>query len=91
MTRFVVISKHFVMIDLFLGAHVGVQVKPPLRIDRNTLPCALNGVIIQISIDNSLFILRFYQDFRSWVGYQTVTPCVVSGIHIARWATQPHI
>lgn len=74
-----------------LTTNIRIQVKPPLRINRNPLPRPLQRLIIQIRINNILTLLRLAENLRTRVRNQTMSvrmvlrtriPCRTAHCHI---------
>lgn len=74
-----------------LTTNIWIQVKPPLRINRNPLPRPLQCLIIQIGINNILTLFRLAENLRTRVRNQTMSVRMVRRTHIACRTAHRHV
>ena len=74
-----------------LLAHILVNIKPPLAVDRYPLPRLLDRLPLQLSIHNLLLLPSLRHDASIRINDHTMPPRIIAGLHIPRRTTQCHI
>ena len=80
----------FIELDLPL-TNIRIHIESPLSINRDPLPRLLNLLPRQLRIHNLLPLSRLAHDARIRIHHHTMSPSVITRLHIPRRTAQPHI